>query len=105
MEKFVLCMVFIAVEQFSFEKSIFYVPKEYADFHSQEHNLIDRVLDDILHPTDGNSDGKGIYIVNRYSLWKRNLWKHKIVYTDSVLSTFFAQLKSHLIKPTTILGK
>lgn len=106
MEKFVLCMVFIAVEQFSFEKTIFHVPKEYADFHSKEHCLIDRVFNDILHPTDGNEDGKGIvYIANRYSLWKRNLWKHKIVYSDSVLSTFFAQIKSHLIKPTTILGR
>lgn len=105
MEKFVLCMTFIAIEQLSFEKEIFHIPDEYADFHKSEHKLIDMVFDNILHPTDVGNNGKGIaYVINRYRLWKKHLWKHKIVYSDSVFSTFCAQIKSHIMKPATILG-
>lgn len=105
MEKFVLCMAFIAIEQLSFERSIFHIPDEYMDFQKCEHGLIDKVFDDILHPTDEGNDGKGmVYVVRRFKLWKRNLWKHRIVYSDSVVSTFYAQIKSHLMKPTTIFG-
>lgn len=105
MEKFVLCMAFIAIEQLSFEKDIFHIPNEFKDFQKCEHDLIDKVLDNILHPTDEANDGKGIaYVINRYKLWKNNLWKHRIVYSDSVVSTFCAQIKSHLMKPATIFG-
>ena len=105
MEKFVLCMAFIAIRQLTFEKDIFHIPDEYIHFQKCEHDLIDKVLDNILHPTDEANDGKGIaYVINRYKLWKSNLWKHKIVYSDSVVSTFCAQIKSHLMKPATIFG-
>ena len=105
MEKFVLCMAFIAIEQLSFEKDIFHIPNEFKDFQKCEHDLIDKVLDNILHPTDEANDGKGIaYVINRYKLWINNLWKHRIVYSDSVVSTFCAQIKSHLMKPATIFG-
>lgn len=105
MEKFVLCMAFIAIEQLSFEKDIFHIHDDFKDFQKCEHDLIDKVLDNILHPTDEANDGKGIaYVINRYKLWKSNLWKHRIVYSDSVVSTFCAQIKSHLMKPATIFG-
>lgn len=105
MEKFVLSMAFIAIEQLSFEKEIFHIPDEYADFYKSEHKLIDMVFDNILHPTDVGNNGKGIaYVINRYRLWKKHLWKHKIVYSDSVFSTFCAQIKSHIMKPATIFG-
>lgn len=105
MEKFVLCMVFIAIEQLSFERNIFHIPDEYADFQKCERDLIDKVIDNVLHPNDDDNNGKGfVYIINRFKLWKSNLWKHRIVYSDSVVSTFFAQIKSHLMKPATILG-
>lgn len=106
MEKFVLCMAFIAIRQLTFEKDIFHIPDEYIHFQKCEHDLIDKVLDNILHPTDEANDGKGIaYVINRYRLWKSNLWKHRIVYSDSVFSTFCAQIKSHLMKPATIFGR
>lgn len=105
MEKFVLCMAFIAIEQLACEKDLFHIPNEFKDFQKCEHDLIDKVLDNILHPTDEANDGKGIaYVINRYKLWKSNLWKHRIVYSDSVVSTFCAQIKSHLMKPATIFG-
>ena len=105
MEKFVLCMSFISIRQLAFEKDVFHIPNEYEDFQKFNHGLIDKVLDNILHPTDEANDGKGIaYVINRYKLWKSNLWKHRIVYSDSVFSTFCAQIKSHLMKPATIFG-
>lgn len=105
MERFVLCMVAIAVERLSFSQSIFHIPDEHTNFFNDYYTLIDRVLDNILHPTDGDSNGKGlVYIVKRFKLWRSNLWKHRIVYTDSILSTFLAQLQSHLMKPSTIFG-
>ena len=105
MEKFVLCMVFVAIEQLSFEKGIFHIPDEYADFQKGERKLIDKVFDNIMHPTDVGDYGKGIaYVINRYRLWKKHLWKHRIVYSDSIVSTFCAQIKSHIMKPATILG-
>jgi len=105
MEKFVLCMAFIAIEQLSFEKGIFHIPDEYVDFQKSERKLIDRVFDNIMHPTDVGKYGKGIvYVINRYRLWKKHLWKHRIVYSDSIVSTFCAQIKSHLMKPATIFG-
>lgn len=105
MEKFVLCMVFVAIEQLSFEKGIFHIPDEYADFQKGERKLIDKVFDNIMYPTDVGDYGKGIaYVINRYRLWKKHLWKHRIVYSDSVVSTFCAQIKSHIMKPATILG-
>lgn len=105
MEKFVLCMAFVAIEQLSFEKSIFHIPEEYADFQKGERKLIDKVFDNIMHSTDVGKYGKGIvYVINRYRLWKKHLWKHRIVYSDSVVSTFCAQIKSHIMKPATILG-
>ena len=105
MEKFVLCMSFISIRQLAFEKDVFHIPNEYEDFQKCNHGLIDKVLDNILHPTDEANDGKGIaYVINRYKLWKSNLWKHRIVYSDSIVSTFCAQIKSHLMKPATIFG-
>jgi hypothetical protein len=105
MDRFVLSMISIAIDQLSFNETIFHIPNKYIDFPKTGKDLINKVLDNILHPTDENFNGKGFtYIVNRYKLWKRNLWKHEIVYSDSVVSTFFAQLKSHLMKPATIFG-
>lgn len=106
MEMFVLCMAFIAIRQLAFDKDVFHIPNEYEDFQKCNHGLIDKVLDNILHPTDEANDSKGIaYVINRYKLWKSNLWKHRIVYSDSVFSTFCAQIKSHLMKPATIFGR
>ena len=37
MEKFVLCMAFIAIRQLTFEKDIFHIPDEYIHFQKCEH--------------------------------------------------------------------
>ena len=107
MEKFVLCADAIAVEQLGFDASIFHIPAECCDFAVNARALVGRVLEDILSPAD--FDAKGLppvrYVWTRLRCWWHNRWKHRIVYSDSLLSTFLVQLRSHLMKPATILGR
>lgn len=107
MEQFVLCINAIAVEQLGFESSIFHTPTEFEGFAVREHSQVERVLDDILSPVDNDSKSKGTihYIWSRLKNWWRNRWKHRLVYSDSLLSTFFVQIRSHLMKPASIVGK
>lgn len=107
MEKFVLCINAIAAEQLGFDASIFHTPEEYAGFAARYQALVARVLEDILSPADFATKGLPPvrYIWTRLRCWWHNRWKHRIVYSDSLLSTFFVQLRSHLMKPKTIVGR
>ena len=105
MVKFVLCMTAISVETFGFSKDVFHIPQSLTDFPENNRSLIERVMNDILHSVKYKNKNGLAYIGSRFKLWKANLWKHRIVYSDSIISTFFMQLISHLKKPSTILGK
>lgn len=107
MEKFVLCVNAIAVEQLGFDASIFHTPEEYVGFAAPNQTLVARVLEDILSPADFAAKGLPPvrYIWTRLRCWWHNRWKHRIVYRDSLISTFFVQLRSHLMKPKTIVGR
>lgn len=104
---FVLCVNAIAVEQLGFDAEIFNTPKKYAGFVEGNRVLVNRVLEDILQPKSYDAKGKNVisYIWIRLKCWWHNRWKHKIVYNDSLFSTFFVQLKSHIMKPASIIGK
>lgn len=106
MINFVLCINAIAVEQLGFDAEIFHTPQKYENFAAIEHSLVCRVLNDILHPEFDKDNGKGTikYVLSRLKRWWYNRWKHKIVYSDSLASTFFVQIMSHLMKPATIKG-
>lgn len=104
MENFVLCMTEICVERLGFSREIFRVPLCFADFSEKNGDLIEGVMEDIFHPYKPKSKKGFAYIMSRFDLWKKNLWKHNMVYSDGVISTFFVQLLSHLMKPATILG-
>ena len=78
---------------------------ESIELTTKEAELIERVLEDCFSSRNKEEGPAGVgYVIARYKLWKGNLWKHRIVYTDSVISTFLAQIKSHLMKPATIIG-
>lgn len=105
MVNYVLCMNEIAVKRLGFGKNIFHTPEEHSDFSSCNRELVDRVLNDIFFPQKPEGKKEGLpYVIARFRLWRDNLWKHRLVYSDSVPSTFFAQMKSHLMKPATIFG-
>ena len=64
-----------------------------------------RILNDILTPTFTVPQPQGGLIkIMWYKLrrWWANRWKHKIVYRDSLVRTFFTQMFSHLAKPKSI---
>lgn len=106
MVKFVLCMNEIAVSRLGFKREDFHQPDSITKEFKVDNKLVDCVLNDILNPEKDVTHGKNPinYIWARFKLWWHNRWKHRIVYSDSLLSTFIAQIKSHLMKPATIKG-
>lgn len=98
---FVLAMNEICVKQFGFSDEIFH---EHPGFKRKD-GLAESMLTDIFEPEDTGEHLKGLpYLKHRTRLWWTNRWKHKMVYSDSMLSTLFAQIKSHLMRPKTIFG-
>lgn len=82
------------------------LPKDRSASFDRDKNLEERVLDEILNPefSDEKPEGAGyirswIFMFNR---WWTNRWKHRIVYRESLISTFFVQVWSHLLKPKTL---
>ena len=57
MEKFVLCVDAIVVEQLGFDASIFHTPEEFRGFAAHNRVLVARVLEDILSPADFAAKG------------------------------------------------
>ena len=107
MHRFVLCIDEIAVRWLGFERGIFGIPEEFADFGASDAALVDRVLEEILHPTrvEGGRGCLPVYVWRRFRQWWLSRWKHRIVYSDSLVSTFLWQVRSHLMKPATLIGK
>ena len=107
MHRFVLCIEEIAVRWLGFERGIFGIPEEFADFGTSDAALVDRVLEEILHPTrvEGGRGCLPVYVWCRFRQWWLSRWKHRIVYSDSLVSTFLWQVRSHLMKPATLIGK
>ena len=64
-----------------------------------------RVVEDLFAPEFSDKNPKGHFfgsLLWRYRRWKHNDWKHRLVYPESLLRTFFAQLKAHLMKPASL---
>ena len=68
-------------------------------------NIEERVLNDILHPEFSEKfPEKGFIRIMRFKFrrWLANRWKHRIVYREGLIHTFFRQVYSHLLKPKSI---
>lgn len=102
MAEFVLCINEVCIKYLGFDDSMFHTP---YNLHCDD-CLSAKMLDDIFEPEDLGLELHGIkYTKHRFVLWWRNRWKHKMVYSDSLISTFFVQIRSHLMKPQTIFGE
>ncbi len=67
-----------------------------------------RVLGDILHPEFSEKAPQGNVlrtIVFRMRRWWANRWKHRMVYNEGLLFTFLVQVRSHLLKPRSLVHK
>lgn len=71
-----------------------------ADRHPEEK----RVLEDIFSPEFSDNCPSGILreLMWRFQRWKHGAWKHRLVYPESMLRTFFVQVVSHLMKPKSL---
>ena len=63
--------------------------------------LTRRSLHDILFPRYGVVPQRGLLTLLCFKLrrWWAHRWKHRMVYREGLLQTFFVQLWSHLLKP------
>ena len=99
MHRFMYCLNAMSIDCLGFSETLF------ASFE-RDSKLENRVMKDILHPEfDEKSNSKNIVGVLYYKLrrWWCNRWKHRIVYNETLFSTFFVQLWSHILKPKSFL--
>ena len=96
MHDFLDAVNYICYTHLGFDRNIF---KGYGNESYGE-----RVLADIFNPDNAMPKEKGIlkYWKQRWHNWWLNRWKHQIVFSDSLLSTFFHQVFAHLMKPATL---
>lgn len=76
------------------------------DFPAGRHSAEARVMEDVLCPEFSDSCPSSLLSqwIWRYRRWRRGAWRQKLVSPESMLRTFFVQMKSHLMKPAE-LGK
>lgn len=94
MHRFLYCLNEIAVKCTGLDEELF--PKLPHD------ELAGRVLEDILSPEFSEQPPEGtLWRLNIYKVrrWWANRWKHRIVYREGLLKTFFVQIYSHILKP------
>lgn len=96
MDKFYDAQNYICYHYLGFDKSLFPMigSGEYGE----------RVFQDIFNPENTKPKEKGYvkYILSRYKKWWGNRWKHNIVYSEGLFTTFCVQAVSHLMKPATL---
>ncbi|MBR5811991.1 MAG: nucleotidyltransferase family protein [Alistipes sp.] len=72
----------------------------------REAKLVERVWGEILQPEFSEPQPKGAGYLKSWSYmfrrWWANRWKHRIVYNEGLLRTFFVQVYSHLLKPKSL---
>lgn len=75
-------------------------------FNYLEHDALlkERVINDILCPEFTGETPSSFFprVVFRFRRWKANGWKHRLSYSDSLLSAFWSGLWNHLLKPKSI---
>jgi hypothetical protein len=97
MKRFADAITRICITHLGLEASI--VPDVNTDI-----KLEHRILNDILYPEFADAKPKGFV---RIVWWKTrryyaNRWKHKLIYNESWVWTFFQSAYAHLLKPKTI---
>ena len=98
MHQFLLAINEICVKYLGFEASKFKMGGSSL--------LTEKVFETIIHPCYDDVSPKGMlpYIIERGRRWWKNRWKHRVVYPESITTTFFNQIYAHLMKPATLRG-
>lgn len=99
MHRFLSCMNALAVELLGTPPQTFPLPLE------RDAELERRFLGELLAPEFDRAKPQGStlsIVIFKTRRWWANRWKHRIVYNDSLLVTFFRSSWSHLLKPRSI---
>lgn len=94
MHQFLLAINEICVKYLGFEASKFRMGGDPL--------LTEKIIKEILSSAEYEDLSKRNSVYVRWRKWLANRWKHKIVYPESLTSTFFHQIYAHLMKPATI---
>ena len=85
----------IGVEYLGFDRSLFPEIEE-------DNALVRRVFNEILSPAYSEKEdgtlGKSLWV--KPTRWWHNRWKHKLCYSDSLLSSFLNSLYAKILKPS-----
>ena len=98
MQRFLNCINIISIDNLGVDAKLF--PPFERDLKLEE-----RVLNDILHPefSEEFPERGFIRIIQfKFRRWLANRWKHRIVYQEGLIRTFFRQVYSHLLKPESV---
>lgn len=99
MDRFLHCLNALCIDRLGIDAECF------PPFERDE-PLETRVLNEILHPEFSKPAPRGNIVKVlcwKFLRWWANRWKHRIVFTEGLLSTFFVQLRSHLLKPKSLV--
>jgi hypothetical protein len=81
------------------------IDEAYIPVVTRRRDIEQRILRDILSPEFSEKQPEGGVVRVVWYKWRRwwaNRWKHQLVYRDSLTTTLLTQVRSHLLKPTTI---
>lgn len=99
MHRFLYCMNAICVDFLGLSSDL-------LPHFERNRDLEHRVLNEIFYPefSEPKPLRGGLFQSLNYKLrrWWANRWKHRIVYREDLVSTFFVQVWSHLMKPKTL---
>lgn len=105
MKEFAKAMINISVKELGFDIKIFNMPLSSGwDIDDDCDKTTKMVLTDIFsnhYQVSYPNPVKSLFW--KFKRWWANRWKHKIVYKDSLLSTFIYQVFAHAIKPNSFL--
>lgn len=99
MHKFLHCLNGICIDYLGMSNDLLPLFKRDVDLEK-------RVLAEIFEPefSEAKPQNAGILrsLSYKFRRWWANRWKHRIVYREGLVSTFFVQLRSHLMKPKSL---
>ena len=99
MHRFLSCMNAICIDKFG-------MPQECVPAFERDVELEERVWNEILRPEFSESKPKDAGYLSSWGYmfrrWWANRWKHRIVYSEGLVTTFLVQVWSHLLKPKSL---
>ena len=99
MHKFLDCLNAICLDKLG-------LPSHCVPHFELDETLKERVWNEILQPEFSEQKPSNVGYLRSWSYmirrWWANRWKHRIVYNESLVKTFFVQVYSHLLKPHSL---